>query len=349
MSKSFKPISFEKFRVGKLIKSSKKRFCWKFELDGTGYTLDLFSSRISGKRTIILDGNKVVSTKTSGMGSTYQVPIQKHKVIIYEIGDTQYDLRVDNMPFAAPTGTNTLTVPQDIRVRNKSSENLRWQQDNFGYSEKEPETGPKKRSESPPPVKSSPKKQEPSPVIKEPVKIPAPQVNVFDLFDAPAPVSNELPMDLFATPLTSEIKQDFNPFEEPKSKQEEIKIVEIKKEEPKANSDLLSFVDLDGLHLGDNYSPAYAKKIEEANRPVTINNANVQNVPMQNLLAQREQNAPVMNTMPGMGNMPNMQMPNMPNMQMPGMMMNTMGMMNPFMTGMMMGQWNGYYQNPNNQ
>ena len=125
MSKNFRPISFEKFRVGKIMKSSKKRICWKFELDGKEYTLDLFASRISGKRTIFIDGYKVLSTKTSGLGSTYSLSIPKNRIIIYELGDTQYDLRVNNIQFKLgqiEEDFGTLNAPNKGHAKTKSIE-----------------------------------------------------------------------------------------------------------------------------------------------------------------------------------------------------------------------------------
>lgn len=340
MSKSFKPISFEKLRVGKLIKSSKKRFCWVFQLDGEQFTIDLFSSRISGKRTILVNGNKLVSTKTSGLGTTYQVNIPKHRVIIYELGDTNFELRVDNVLFKVPSGFSGLEVPVDQRARNLSSGNMRVQKDNFGFPEPKEEENPKKfRPVSPKPI-NSPEKFRIS--VEKPKETPEKpkQVNVLDLFDMPLPASNELPVDLFAAPLGA--STEFNPFEEKKEekpeKVEKFEVIVTKNEGRR--DDFFNLVDLDGLHLGDNYSPAFAKKIEEANKPVSINNPNVKNVPLNNLIAQKEP----ANVGPGMQTMHNMQGMN-------PMLMNPM-MMNPFMTGMMMNpmMMNPYYQNPpNNQ
>jgi hypothetical protein len=335
MSKTFKPISYEKLRVGKLIKSSKKRFCWVFELETYHYTIDLFSSRISGKRTILVNGNKVVSTKTSGLGTTYQVNIPKHKVLIYELGDTCFELRVDNVLFKVPTGFTGLEVPLDQRSRNMSSGNLNYEKDNFGF--KEHEAQPKKiRPVSPKPVNSPNKFQISVEKTKTPEKVKIKEkVNVLDLFDMPLPANNELPVDLFSAPLTG---NDFNPFEEKKEEGRK----EVKEEVPSFQTvkkdDIFNLVDLDGLHLGDNYSPAFAKKLEDANKPVSINNPNVKNVPLNNLVAQREPQL----------NQPQQFMPGMQGIQgVQPMMMNPM-MMNPFMTGMMMNpmMMNPYFQNP---
>ena len=363
MSKTFKPISFEKFRVGKIIKSSKKKYTWTFELGGDSYTLDLFASRLSGKRTIILNGNKLSTQKTSGLGSTYSVSIPKHKVIIFEFGDTNYELRVNNISFKVPSGSEidgSLKIPDDVHIRNKSSESERWKQENFGFeaADKKDIKMVKLRQSSPDPMPTPEKKKTRTPKDIPKIEVTAVEkkskaAEIFNVFDDdPTPaISTSIPLDLFSTPLTSTIDntKGFNPFEEPTRSEPAPQIIPqpIYREEVKQNQDLFNLVDLDGLHLGDNYSPAFAKRIEDANKPVSIHSANVPNVPMQNLVAQRD-----MKTQPVVMNQ-NMMMPNMmnPNMMNPNMINPNMAnpnMMNPFMTGMMMGQWNGYYQNPNN-
>jgi hypothetical protein len=87
---------------------------------------------------------------------------------------------------------------------------------------------------------------------------------------------------------------------------------------PPPGADLAGLVDLDGLGLGDEYSPAVMKKREEQNRAVTIG-IQAPNVPMNQL--KPEQRA--MQTMPT---------PMVPNPMAAAMMMQT------YMTGMMMNQ-----------
>ena len=310
------------------------------------------------------------------MGTAYSITYPKHKIIIYEMGDSHYELRVDNLVFKvdlnSPQSSNTLFAPQDVHIRNKSSGNSGLKQESQDY----PIKGSKDikkiklRESSPNPLPSPEKKIEKKPEIPvEKLAQPIPKkvkqeeiFNIFDVSDTSGNTSgNTIPLDLFSAPLSvsSDNQAGFNPFEEKTSSQGPSIIVSQsvnKIEETKKKDDFFNLVDLDGLHLGDNYSPAFAKKIEEANKPVTISNSNVPNVPMQNLVAQREMNTQpmpnMMNPMAGMMN-PNMMSQNMmnPNMMNPNMMnpnmMNMMNM-NPFMTNMMMGQFNGFYQNPNN-
>lgn len=335
MSKKFTAISFEKFKVGKLIKRSKNKYTWKFEIEEELYTLDLFVSRMSGKRTVILNGIKLSTQKTSGLGSTYIVNIPKHKVIIYELGDNAFELRINNIAFKVSNNekiSNSLQVPENIRIRNKSSGNDNWMKEDFGFEKADAKEIKKiKHKESSPSPLPSPEKKVTRPKVVEKIEVqpekPSKSSEIFNVFDMPEPSLMSLPIDLFSTPLGVQTNgPGNNPFEDVNEIPIEVKSQPIIKIEEVKQQDFFNLVDLDGLHLGDNYSPAFAKRIEEANKPITIQSANVPNVPMQNLLAQR---SPTSQQMP------------------PGM-MNPMGnmMMNPFMTGMMMPQWNGYYQNP---
>ena len=94
----------------------------------------------------------------------------------------------------------------------------------------------------------------------------------------------------------------------------------------KHDHDLVSLVDLDGLSLGDNYSPAALRKHEEQNKAVSIG-ATTPNVPMNQL----KTNPP---PQPGAPN-PMMTAPMMGNPMMPNPMAAAM-MMQSYMTGMMM-------------
>jgi len=193
-------------------------------------------------------------------------------------------------------------------------------------------------------VPSPPKQQEPKPQAK--VEPPPPKP--LDLFDAP-PVQSSLPDDLFTKPLQSSANQNplgnpysmsSNPFEsdpsteespfgfQQSSPQEQSSPQPLIQSQPEQKPDFDHFIDLDNLHLGDGYSPAVARKIQEANKPITINNPNVPNVPLNQLLTNRPQQTPAMNTMAGMNPMNPINPMNNP--------MAAMMAYNQFMTGMMM-------------
>ena len=56
MSKAIQTIQYDEQAVGKRIKATKRHYLWKFALNNKIYTVELFASRMSGKKKIKLDG-----------------------------------------------------------------------------------------------------------------------------------------------------------------------------------------------------------------------------------------------------------------------------------------------------
>jgi len=48
-----RPLYSDNQEVGKHIKSSKRRFVWKFNIEDRDYTVELFNSLVSGKKKIL--------------------------------------------------------------------------------------------------------------------------------------------------------------------------------------------------------------------------------------------------------------------------------------------------------
>ena len=53
------PQYFEIREVGKTIKSTKKQYVWRFRLDNKDYTIELFTSVLSGKKKILQNGQVI--------------------------------------------------------------------------------------------------------------------------------------------------------------------------------------------------------------------------------------------------------------------------------------------------
>lgn len=53
---SIVPQHFEIRDVGKTFKSTKKQYIWRFRLDNKDYTIELFTSVLSGKKKILQNG-----------------------------------------------------------------------------------------------------------------------------------------------------------------------------------------------------------------------------------------------------------------------------------------------------
>ena len=130
-------------------------------------------------------------------------------------------------------------------------------------------------------VKSTVEKRSITPKPKE---ISAPQP--LDLFDLPDN-NYELPADLFSVPLQIDNTQQYpqmNTVPQTQYAQTSAQNQLLVEETPPVNqsNNPFNLFDLDKLNMGDHYSPAVAKKIEEANKPVSIE-GDVPNVPMNQL------------------------------------------------------------------
>ena len=98
MSKSVRVIHFDEQAVGRRIKSTKKRYTWKFALDNQIYSIDLFVSKFSGKNVIKVNDEKLFEGKKEGKIFHRSLDINNHNIIIIEVGKG-FDLRIDGISF----------------------------------------------------------------------------------------------------------------------------------------------------------------------------------------------------------------------------------------------------------
>lgn len=95
---SIRAIYFEEQNIGEHIKKSKKRFVWKFELDGLQHTIEFYVSKLTGKKKVVQDGITLLEQKKITKSFQFPFNIGKHMcVIMYSISEV--DLRIDNHPF----------------------------------------------------------------------------------------------------------------------------------------------------------------------------------------------------------------------------------------------------------
>jgi hypothetical protein len=97
MSLDIKNLSHVEQDVGKTIKSTKKHFIWEFLLDGKTHKIELYDSRLSGKKKLIKDG-QVFKEVQEDIAFSKSFEIGKHSCTIIQHGD-KYELRVDNQSF----------------------------------------------------------------------------------------------------------------------------------------------------------------------------------------------------------------------------------------------------------
>lgn len=98
MSKAIRAIHYEEQAVGRRIKSSKKRYTWKFSLDDEPFTVELFSSKFSGKKSMRINGEKCFEGKKEGKVFHRSIEIKGHNLIIIEVGKN-FDLKIDGISF----------------------------------------------------------------------------------------------------------------------------------------------------------------------------------------------------------------------------------------------------------
>lgn len=113
MPTGVRALYFEELNIGKRIKSSKKKFAWKLELDGLEFSVELYISSWSKKVKVIVNGDiKHSAQRTSGSTFSCPVRIRSHELVVVQLGDL-FDLRIDNVSFHSlieSGGENRLTT-----------------------------------------------------------------------------------------------------------------------------------------------------------------------------------------------------------------------------------------------
>lgn len=310
MPNSFKPLKYDSINVGKHIKSSKKRHSWKFELDSKEHQIDLFVSRISGKRTMIVDGSKKIETRKAGLDydTTYPTKIGVHPVILHEFDGGKFDLTVGSSSFEA-IYKYCLKIGKRSFIDNLDSENEVAYVSNYEkYFENSPPKNLQTRASTGVPSANQPRfsmdntyeKQlgTADPFKPRSVSMLGPQVKIqtetksqpltqIDLLAPTVPDLSTIPSDLFAaleSTNPSGYSNSGNPFEIEEK-------FEFSQAEPlkEQKNNTFNLFDLDNLHLGDGYSPAVAKKLEEANKPISYVPTSVPNMPLNQMQTNNPQ------------------------------------------------------------
>ena len=91
-------ISFNKANIGGLLKISKQHYKWRFELHGTPITIEVLSSKLSGRRRVYKDGVQIYERQIFDGSFTYTFSLGQHMITLAENGE-HFELRVDNVSF----------------------------------------------------------------------------------------------------------------------------------------------------------------------------------------------------------------------------------------------------------
>ncbi|OMJ87180.1 hypothetical protein SteCoe_11190 [Stentor coeruleus] len=331
MHRKFKVLDFQKANVGKRIKSTKVRYMWKFELDKKEFQIDLYMSKLSGKRTIMLNGDVYANEKkSSAVYGNYPVKVGKRIAVVYEVDDNRFDLRIENISFEAYFNSYK-SESSGFSSKNSSISDSKNPIQKFNST---PVISTDFTDKTKPEIKYQKhiisNQNTEKPPMKQRVKTP----EDFNLIQfASSPKSNiSLPDDLFSQPLTSSktetlIHTKYNPFDELES----INHPKEVKKDP-----LLDLLDLGNLSISE---PPIRSSNRSHTNPQVYNNPyiNMQTIPSGFPLNRQDIQTTQNQMMNGMMNNSMMPMQGMINnsmMPMQGMMNNYMMAYNPYMSGL---------------
>jgi hypothetical protein len=103
----FKPLEKTLFNVGRRIKSTKIRYTWKFELEGNLYEIDLFVSKLSRKRKILINGNIYAEEKKKKFSiCCYNIKIGTHLIELNEVDNNLFEMKMDATSFESTLEAN---------------------------------------------------------------------------------------------------------------------------------------------------------------------------------------------------------------------------------------------------
>jgi hypothetical protein len=81
------------------IPSSKKYFLWEFVLNGKYHKIELFHSKVSGKKKLALDAQTIQEHKGYSNDFTYSFKVDKNYFNVVQIASDKYEMRIDNRTF----------------------------------------------------------------------------------------------------------------------------------------------------------------------------------------------------------------------------------------------------------
>lgn len=97
---SLRDLKFESYDVGQNIKASKKLFKWTFYMNGNKQIVELFQSKISGKRKAMHNGNFLYEDMSYNVDFSYSFYIDKIYCNIIQIDDDRFEFRIMNRAFS---------------------------------------------------------------------------------------------------------------------------------------------------------------------------------------------------------------------------------------------------------
>ena len=79
--------------------STKKYFVWEFVLNGKYHKVEMFHSKMSGKKKLCVDAQAISENKSYKNDFTYSFKIDKNYFNVIQLNSDKYEMRVDNRSF----------------------------------------------------------------------------------------------------------------------------------------------------------------------------------------------------------------------------------------------------------
>lgn len=95
-----KDLHFEALDVGQNIKSSKRLYKWRFYLNDCLHKVEVFQSKMSGKRKAVHNGNVLYEDKSYGVDFSFSFYIDKIFCNLIQIDSDRFELRILNRAFS---------------------------------------------------------------------------------------------------------------------------------------------------------------------------------------------------------------------------------------------------------
>jgi len=95
---SITKCKFDERQVGKAIKSSKRRLRWEFEIKGKLHSVELYDSKLSGKKKVVANGATIFGPQVVRSLFTVSFYLDSTVVSLVQNGNS-YECRVNNFPF----------------------------------------------------------------------------------------------------------------------------------------------------------------------------------------------------------------------------------------------------------
>lgn len=82
-----------------MIKASKSQFRWKLSLEGNITVIEVFNSKLSGKRRVYRDGILICDKQLLEGSFSYTFNVQDHTFVVMQHGE-HYELKIDNISYS---------------------------------------------------------------------------------------------------------------------------------------------------------------------------------------------------------------------------------------------------------